>query len=121
VTHLLRETGERLWRLLGEEGAHLYVCGDAKMMAKDVRNIVKEICQVRNQSWVLVPEPHSIPLRNTAFDSASGSESLFRTRIQSRNFRGKALPKDAYCLKNGYIDLNFINKKYWYRYLLFFI
>jgi sulfite reductase alpha subunit-like flavoprotein len=47
VTHLLRETGARLWSLLGEQGAHLYVCGDAKMMAKDVRNIVREICQVK--------------------------------------------------------------------------
>ena len=25
----------------------MYVCGDAKMMAKDVRNIVKEISQVK--------------------------------------------------------------------------
>ncbi len=48
MTHLLRETGERLWSLLGEQGAHLYVCGDAKMMAKDVRNIVREICQVKS-------------------------------------------------------------------------
>ncbi len=47
MTHLLRETGARLWSLLGEQGAHLYVCGDAKMMAKDVRNIVREICQVK--------------------------------------------------------------------------
>ena len=46
MTHLLHESGARLWQLLGEEGAHLYVCGDAKMMAKDVRNIVKEVCQV---------------------------------------------------------------------------
>jgi len=44
VTHLLRETGEKIWNLL-EQGAHLYVCGDAKMMAKDVRNIVKEVSQ----------------------------------------------------------------------------
>lgn len=45
VTHLLRETGERLWHLLEEESAHLYVCGDAKMMAKDVRNFIREIFQ----------------------------------------------------------------------------
>ena len=60
VTHCLRETGAKVWELL-EQGAHLYVCGDAKMMAKvknctdikiqndafffqDVRNIILEIC-----------------------------------------------------------------------------
>jgi len=44
VTHCLRETGAAVWDLL-ESGAHLYVCGDAKMMAKDVRNIIGEICR----------------------------------------------------------------------------
>merc|ERR1719273_1144721 len=43
VTHCLRESGAKVWELL-EQGAHLYVCGDAKMMAKDVRNIIVEIC-----------------------------------------------------------------------------
>jgi NADPH-ferrihemoprotein reductase len=41
----MRENAETLWKLIGEQGAHLYVCGDAKMMAKDVRNLVVEICQ----------------------------------------------------------------------------
>ena len=60
---ICRESGEKVWELL-EQGAHLYVCGDAKMMAKvgyqkgilvcdncdmfpslqDVRNIIVEIC-----------------------------------------------------------------------------
>jgi len=44
VTHSLREQGEQVWALL-EQGAHLYVCGDAKMMAKDVRNIISDICR----------------------------------------------------------------------------
>ena len=34
---------EKLWFLIGQKGAHVYVCGDAKMMAKDVRNIVLEV------------------------------------------------------------------------------
>jgi len=44
VTHCLREQGAEVWKLL-DQGAHLYVCGDAKMMAKDVRNIVTEVCR----------------------------------------------------------------------------
>ena len=32
-----------MYSLIADEGAHLYVCGDAKMMAKDVHNIVTEI------------------------------------------------------------------------------
>ncbi len=43
VTHRLRENADDVWRLLGKEGGHLYVCGDAKMMAKDVHHIVEEI------------------------------------------------------------------------------
>ena len=35
VQDRMRESGAELWAWL-EEGAHLYVCGDAKRMAKDV-------------------------------------------------------------------------------------
>jgi sulfite reductase alpha subunit-like flavoprotein len=45
VTDKMRENSETLWNLIGEQGAHFYVCGDAKMMAKDVRNLVVEVCQ----------------------------------------------------------------------------
>ena len=38
----MREQISHLWHLIGEKGAHVYVCGDAKMMAKDVRNIIVE-------------------------------------------------------------------------------
>merc|ERR1712098_722824 len=44
VTHRLRETKSDVWKLL-EDGGHFYVCGDAKMMAKDVRNIITEVCK----------------------------------------------------------------------------
>jgi NADPH-ferrihemoprotein reductase len=31
--------------VIGQKGAHIYVCGDAKMMAKDVHNIVVEVVE----------------------------------------------------------------------------
>ncbi|MDX2204692.1 MAG: sulfite reductase subunit alpha [Hyphomicrobiaceae bacterium] len=42
VQDRMREAGAELWRWLGE-GAHLYVCGDAKRMAKDVETAVVAI------------------------------------------------------------------------------
>ena len=43
VTHRMRENASDLWRLIGEENANFYICGDAKMMAKDVHDIITEI------------------------------------------------------------------------------
>lgn len=45
VTHLLKEHGEMLWRLLKEENGHIYVCGDAKNMARDVHDIIIDLCK----------------------------------------------------------------------------
>ena len=42
VQDRLRERGADLWRWL-EEGAHLYVCGDAEHMAPDVHRVLHEI------------------------------------------------------------------------------
>jgi sulfite reductase (NADPH) flavoprotein alpha-component len=42
VQHRMRERAREIWAWL-EEGAHLYVCGDAKRMAKDVDMILREI------------------------------------------------------------------------------
>ena len=36
VQDRMREAGAELWQWLATEGAHFYVCGDAKRMAKDV-------------------------------------------------------------------------------------
>jgi sulfite reductase (NADPH) flavoprotein alpha-component len=42
VQHRMREAGAELWSWL-QQGAHFYVCGDAKRMAKDVENAVATI------------------------------------------------------------------------------
>ncbi|MGL4860937.1 MAG: NADPH-dependent assimilatory sulfite reductase flavoprotein subunit, partial [Enterobacteriaceae bacterium] len=42
VQHKLREQGKALWHWL-QQGAHLYVCGDASRMAKDVEQALQEV------------------------------------------------------------------------------
>jgi len=42
VQHRMREVGRDLWAWLND-GAHIYVCGDALRMAKDVENVLIEI------------------------------------------------------------------------------
>ena len=43
VSHRLKENAETIWDLIGNKSGHLYVCGDAKLMAKDVHNIIINI------------------------------------------------------------------------------
>jgi sulfite reductase (NADPH) flavoprotein alpha-component len=46
VQHKMMENATGIWKLIDHEGAHFFVCGDARRMAKDVdatlRNIVRE-------------------------------------------------------------------------------
>ena len=42
VQHRMQENAAELWKWLGE-GAHFYVCGDAKRMAKDVEDTLLQI------------------------------------------------------------------------------
>lgn len=42
VQDKLREQGAELWRWI-DDGAHIYVCGDANRMAKDVENTLLEV------------------------------------------------------------------------------
>src|ERR1043166_4788761 len=45
VQHKMLENGAELWQWLEGEGAHFYVCGDARRMAKDVDAALREIVQ----------------------------------------------------------------------------
>ncbi|GFR11768.1 NADPH--cytochrome P450 reductase [Trichonephila clavata] len=49
VTHLLHQNKEEIWKVIGESNGHIYVCGDARNMAKDVHNIILEIIQEYGQ------------------------------------------------------------------------
>ncbi|XP_050667173.1 NADPH--cytochrome P450 reductase isoform X1 [Leptidea sinapis] len=51
VTHLLENNLEQLWDIIGKRNGHFYICGDAKNMAVDVRNIViKAVKEVGGRS-----------------------------------------------------------------------
>ncbi|KAL4710691.1 hypothetical protein ACJJTC_004336 [Scirpophaga incertulas] len=45
VTHLLEQNLDKIWDVIGNRNGHFYVCGDAKNMAVDVRNIVLKAIQ----------------------------------------------------------------------------
>ncbi|KAG7249542.1 hypothetical protein CRUP_032923, partial [Coryphaenoides rupestris] len=45
VQHLLRKNKEDIWRLVHTNNAHIYICGDAKNMAKDVQAAFCEIAE----------------------------------------------------------------------------
>ncbi|VEN47886.1 unnamed protein product [Callosobruchus maculatus] len=49
VSHLLEQQADEVWRLIGEHSAHLYICGDAKTMATDVRNVILKIFQEKGK------------------------------------------------------------------------
>ncbi|CAG2248490.1 POR [Mytilus edulis] len=42
VQHLLEQNSEETWKLL-ENGGHIYVCGDARNMARDVHNVILKV------------------------------------------------------------------------------
>ena len=48
VQHRMVEHGAELWRWL-QDGAHLYVCGDASRMARDVDDTLLHIAQVHGK------------------------------------------------------------------------
>ncbi|MGV0626872.1 molybdopterin-dependent oxidoreductase [Mycolicibacter minnesotensis] len=62
VQHLMRRRGAQLWRWL-QDGAHLYVCGDAQRMAKAVEDTVVAIAE---QHGGLAPEEAKAHVRELA-------------------------------------------------------
>uniref|UniRef100_A0A8C9WAJ1 NADPH--cytochrome P450 reductase n=1 Tax=Scleropages formosus TaxID=113540 RepID=A0A8C9WAJ1_SCLFO len=45
VQHLLKQNKENLWNLIDSQTAHIYICGDARNMARDVQNTFFEIVE----------------------------------------------------------------------------
>ncbi|EKT65534.1 NADPH-dependent assimilatory sulfite reductase flavoprotein subunit [Providencia burhodogranariea] len=66
VQDKLREQGEEIWRWI-EEGAHMYVCGDANHMARDVEQALLDIIS-----------------QYGSMDSESADEFLSELRVERR-------------------------------------
>ncbi|CAO1416639.1 unnamed protein product [Diamesa hyperborea] len=47
VTNLLEQDADLVWKVIGENKGHVYICGDAKNMATDVRNILLSIIKTK--------------------------------------------------------------------------
>uniref|UniRef100_A0A3P8WTS6 NADPH--cytochrome P450 reductase n=2 Tax=Cynoglossus semilaevis TaxID=244447 RepID=A0A3P8WTS6_CYNSE len=45
VQHLMKNNKEHLWRLIHSDNAHIFICGDARNMAKDVQAAFYEIAE----------------------------------------------------------------------------
>jgi len=48
VTHLLKNDESLVWDII-KSGGHIYVCGDAKNMARDVNEILINTCRNQGQ------------------------------------------------------------------------
>lgn len=49
VTHVLEKNCEEIWRVIGENNGHFYICGDARNMANDVRNVILKVIQEKGE------------------------------------------------------------------------
>jgi len=61
VQHRLAEHGEMVWELIREKRAHIYICGDASNMARDVQACIENIAKTvggmgENQANILIKD-----------------------------------------------------------------
>ncbi|RWS18607.1 NADPH--cytochrome P450 reductase-like protein, partial [Leptotrombidium deliense] len=45
VTHLLKQNAKEIWDVIDTNKGHIYVCGDARNMARDVRDILLKVIE----------------------------------------------------------------------------
>lgn len=43
VTHLLSQNKDEIWDVIGLKNGHIYICGDARTMARDVKKTILEV------------------------------------------------------------------------------
>ena len=73
VQHRMRENAAELWRWM-EQGAHFYVCGDAKRMAKDVEDTLLAIAAEHGSKGTAMPRPGSTASPRPAATSATSTD-----------------------------------------------
>lgn len=49
VTHLLEQNKDEIWDVIGAKNGHVYICGDARNMARDVHNILLKVVQEKGK------------------------------------------------------------------------
>ena len=49
VQHLIRERSKEVAKMILDDKAYIYVCGDASRMAKDVKNAIIDILALHNE------------------------------------------------------------------------
>jgi len=64
VQHRLRENGKEVWEMIEKLNAYIYVCGDAKRMAKDVQSAFIEFAQTYGGKSTADAEQYVKTLRN---------------------------------------------------------
>ena len=75
VQDRMREVGRELWTWLAE-GAHVYICGDAKRMAKDVERALVDIVAQLAHEAPTKPSPSSVSSRRRAGSSRTSTNRV---------------------------------------------